>query len=375
VAVDATFLAADLVSWAVGVAFGHFDLRVALGAKTLPPDPEPFDPLPTWSPGMLVDNVGLPLAKPPESYPGVFPLTGALVADRGHPQDITAAIRSIFDLAYGSAADRWWNEVAALLDSTNHDIGAWLESRFFEYHIKRYSKPPRKAPIIWQFGTSSGSYSVWLYAHRLTRDSFFQLQADIVGPKLSHEERRLTGQIQNAGASPSASERKGIAAQAAIVEELRTMLDEMKRIAPLWNPNLDDGVVLTMAPLWRLVPQHRRWQKELESKWDELVAGKYDWAHVAMHLWPERVVPKCAMDRSLAIAHELEDIFWSEGRDGKWGPRPTPTRPIEELVRERTSNAVKSALRSHLEAPVANANGVQRRGRRASYIASDEGAS
>ena len=65
-----------------------------------------------------------------------------------------------------------------------------------------------------------------------------------------------------------------------------------------------------MAPLWRLVPQHKPWQKELKSKWDELAAGKYDWAHLAMHLWPERVVPKCATDRSLAIAHGLEDVFW-----------------------------------------------------------------
>ena len=92
---------------------------------------------------------------------------------------------------------------------------------------------------------------------------------------------------------------------------------------------------LTMAPLWRLVPHHKAWQKELKSKWDELAAGKYDWAHIAMHLWPERVVLKCLTDRSVAIAHDLADVFWMEGADGKWKPRPTPTRPIDELVRER----------------------------------------
>ena len=63
--------------------------------------------------------------------------------------------------------------------------------------------------------------------------------------------------------------------------------------------------------------------------------GKYDWAHLAMHLWPERVVPKCAKDRSLAIAHGLEDVFWVEGTDGKWTARKTPTRSVDELVRER----------------------------------------
>jgi len=152
------------------------------------------------------------------------------------------------------------------------------------------------------------------------------------------------------------------------------MLDEVKRVAPLWDPTLDDGVVLTMAPLWRLVPQYKPWQKELKSKWDELVTGKYDWAHLAMLLWPERVVPKCRTDRSLAIAHDLEDVLWVEGGDGKWNPRPSPTRTVDELVRERTSVAVKAALKSLLEAPVANANGGRRRGRHAANATADRGA-
>jgi hypothetical protein len=117
----------------------------------------------------------------------------------------------------------------------------------------------------------------------------------------------------------------------------------------MWKPNLNDGLTLTMAPLWRLVPQHAAWQKELKTNWDELAAGRYDWAHIAMHLWPERVVLKCATDRSLAIAHGLEDVFWVEGKDGKWGLREKPTKLVEELVRERSSPAVKAALRSLLE--------------------------
>ena len=142
------------------------------------------------------------------------------------------------------------------------------------------------------------------------------------------------------------------------------MLEEVKRIAPLWKPNLDDGVVLTMAPLWRLVPQNKSWQKELKSTWDALCDGKYPWAHLSMHLWPERVVPECAKDRSLAIAHGLEDVFWVEGSDGKWMARKTPTRSIEQLVHERTSPAVKAALKSLLEAPTAAGNGRGGAGRR-----------
>jgi hypothetical protein len=155
--------------------------------------------------------------------------------------------------------------------------------------------------------------------------------------------------IQNAGESPTAGERKEISTREAVVEELRAILDEVKRVAPLWNPSLDDGVVLAMAPLWRIV-QHKLWRKELKTRWDELAAGNYDWAHLAMHLWPERVVPKCATDRSLAIAHGLEDVFWVQGTDGKWKARTTPTRPVDALVRERSSPAVKASLQSLLDA-------------------------
>jgi hypothetical protein len=70
-----------------------------------------------------------------------------------------------------------------------------------------------------------------------------------------------------------------------------------------------------------------------------------------MHLWPERVVPKCATDRSLAIAHGLEDVFWVEGADGKWTKRSRPTQPVDDLVAERTSPAVKAALADLLATP------------------------
>ncbi|MBN3865697.1 type II restriction endonuclease subunit M, partial [Pseudomonas frederiksbergensis] len=66
-----------LLAWAVGVAFGRFDLRIATGERLLPPEPEPFDPLPTKSPGMLPDG-----AQPFHAHDGI------LVDDPGHPHDL-----------------------------------------------------------------------------------------------------------------------------------------------------------------------------------------------------------------------------------------------------------------------------------------------
>jgi hypothetical protein len=173
----------------------------------------------------------------------------------------------------------------------------------------------------------------------------------LVGPKFTHEERKLDEMRRNLGSSAATTSRKDLAEQEAFVEELRHFLEEVKNVAPLWMPNLEDGVPINFGLLWRLVPQNKPWQAEVKAVWDSLCAEESDWAHLAMHLWPERVVPKCATDRSLAIAHGLEDVFWVYGDDGKWKPRPIPGRPMDQLIRERSSSAVKSALKSFLQAP------------------------
>jgi hypothetical protein len=339
---------AALGSWLVGVAFGRFDPRLATGERAIPPEPEPFDPLPSRSPGMY------PEGEEPADRPDI------LVDDEGHAADLAARAVAVAERVKIDAPE---------------NLRAWLAKEFFPLHIKMYSKSRRKAPIYWQLATPSASYSVWLYIHAFSKDTLFRVQNDYVAPKLAHEERRLESLTHELRDGATAAQRKQLAAQDALVEELRAFLDEVKRVAPLWKPNLDDGVIINFAPLWRLVPQNKAWQKELKSTWDALCEGKYDWAHLAMHLWPERVVPRCAKDRSLAIAHGLEDVFWVEGTDGKWTARKTPTRSVDELVRERTSPAVKSALKSLLEAPAAagKSSGRKGGGRRKSAAAAEGG--
>lgn len=334
-------------SWLVGVAFGRFDPRLATGERAIPPEPGPFDPLPSRSPGMY------PEGKEPANRPDI------LVDDEGHADDLVTRALAVAERIHVDVPE---------------NLRGWLAKGFFPLHIKMYSKSHRKAPIYWQLATPSASYSVWLYIHAFTKDTFFRLQNDYVGPKLAHEERRLESLTTELRDGMTAAQRKGLAAQEALVEELRAFLDEVKRVAPLWKPNLDDGVIINFATLWRLVPQNKSWQRELKGTWDALCEGKYDWAHLAMHLWPERVVPKCAKDRSLAIAHGLEDVFWVENSDGKWTPRKTPVSRVDGLVRERTSPAVKAALKSLLEAPAATGKSTGRgRGARgkASVTAAD----
>jgi len=375
-------LVASFLSWALGVAFGRFDLRLATGDREPPTEPRPFDPLPPCSPGMLTGDDGLPLGSPPPGYPIDFPRDGILADDAGDDRDLVSRTRQVLELVFGDDADAVGREAAEIVDPRGRDVRGWFAQSFFEDHIKRHSKSRRKAPVYWQLATPSASYSVWLHLHRLTKDTFYKVLNDFAEPKLRHEQRNLESLTQDAAGNPTPSQRKEIDAQERFVEELRSFRDEVARIAPLWNPDLDDGVIINFAPLWRLVPQHRAWQKECKKVWDKLCKGDYDWAHLAMHLWPERVVPKCAKDRSLAIAHGLEDVFWHEDSDGKWKPLKVDQARIDELIKERVSAAVKDALKGLLDAPApakprkgsrkkSSRSSRTRRGRAASSVGGD----
>ena len=372
------------LQYAVGCAFGRWDIQAAIGGRAKSDLPDPFEPISPCSPGMLTGDDGLPVSEPPAQYSISFPTDGVLVDDPGHARDLTAAVRQVFDVIFGEEADGVWRRAGEVLE---RDIRAWLAREFAEYHRKQYSRPGRKAPIYWMLGTPSASYSVWLYAHRQSADSLFRVQR-LVEEKLGHEQRRLTLLKKSFGENPSVSERNEQEAADTFVSELAAMLDEVKLVAPLWNPNLDDGIVLALTPLWRLFPQHRPWQNELKTRWDDLCAGNYDWSHLAMHLWPERVVPKCAEDVSLAIAHALVEILWDENvraeavgsKDGpdeqitfnndeeaakprkktkrpkgkqRWTLKPTVNKKlIDQLIAERTNPTVKAALKNLLEAPM-----------------------
>lgn len=357
-------MVASLLSWSLGVAFGRFDVRLATGERAAPAEPEPFDPLPVCSPGMLTGDNGLPLPEPPPNYPLPFPPDGIFVDDPGHPRDLTLAVRSVFDKVFANAdANARWHEAAELLDTP--DLRTFFARDFFEPHIHRYSKSRRKAPIYWQFATPSSSYSVWIYIHRATSDTLFRVLNDFVAPKLDHEKAKLTALAQQSGPNPSAAQRREIEQQETFVGELQSLKTELARVAPLWKPDLDDGVILNFAPLWRLVPQSRSWQSECRKAWDKLQSGDYDWAHLAMHLWPERVVPKCIDDRSLAIAHGLEEVFWHEDDEGTWRKREVADTTFQKLVRDRTSTTVKAALKDLLAAAAPSAGGGRRAAPRA----------
>lgn len=270
-----------LLSWAVGVVFGRFDWRFATGELAAPAEPEPFDPLPARSPGMLPEG-----AEPFHAHAGI------LVDDPGHPHDLARLVEEVLVRVDVAVPD---------------EVRRWLGRELFEFHLKRYSKSRRRAPIYWPLSTASGSYTLWLYYPSLSDQTLYSAVNDFVEPKLKQvaaESRAL----REKGAGRSRAEEKRFEELQAFELELVELRDALLRLAPSYKPRHDDGVQISAAPLWSLF-RHRAWQKVLKETWAKLEKGDYDWAHLAMNYWTERVREKCRSDRSLAIAHGLEELY------------------------------------------------------------------
>lgn len=347
----------DLLMWCVGVAFGRWDVRTALDRSLIPELQGPFDRLPQVAPGGLVGPDALPAtrnriaseawlrARPdvvslpdPGSFEGSGHITaadypvqvawdGVLVDDPGHRCDIVGRIREVLRFVYGADCARTIEAEAldilrnggtrpvSLRDWFRGQRAGGLGRSFFDFHIWRYSKSRRKAPIYWRLCTNSGRrqsrYGVWLYCHRLTDDTLWTVLNDYVGPRREREERKAEELKRRIEGTPRSEVRRleGEREEAiAVLEELQSLDGELRKVAEGgWGPELDDGVVINLAPLHAVVP----WQ-EPENVWTKLERGDYDWAHLALRYWPERVREKCQTDRSLAIAHSREELYHDE---------------------------------------------------------------
>ncbi len=303
----------ELASYICGCALGRWDIRFATGERQLSELPAPFAPLPACPPGMLQSQDDLP-AKPedvPADYPIQIDWDGILTDDAEHGDDVVRRIRDVLSVIWKERAEAIEREACEILGVRElrdyfrkpGNGGFWMD------HVKRYSKSRRKAPIYWYLRSAKGNYGLWLYYHRLDKDTYFKCLVNYVEPKLRMEEDRLQvlrtrkAAIGSAGREAKQIE-KDIDRQEQFVTELHDFRDKLRHVADLHLvPDLNDGVILNIAPLHELVP----W-KEAEKSWEALQDAKYDWAHIAYQLWPDRVRDLCKRDRSVAIAHGLEDI-------------------------------------------------------------------
>jgi hypothetical protein len=313
---DARETAETLISYAVGVALGRWDVRLAQDSSLAPEMNDVFAALPVCPPAMLVGTNGLPARSgnisscewlvarrklhgvppagavrvpviPDDEYPVHIDWDGLLVDDPGHPDDIVDRVRGVLEFLFRTRAGEIEPEACRVLGC--NELRDYLRNPrgFFDDHIKRYSKSRRKAPIYWLLQSSKKSYGLWVYYPRLGRDTVFKALRNYVEPKIKGETTRLKelkARLEEGRDTLARRERskleKELERQDALLGELGTFKESLERVAALgYEPDLDDGVVLNIAPFHQLTP----W-KEARAYWKELLEGTYAWSTIAKRL-------------------------------------------------------------------------------------------
>lgn len=315
--------ALNYLSFLIGCAFGRWDNSFT-GSDNIS---DVYEKLPCQPPAFKIS-----------AFNGYIELNG--ISDIDSDKSLTRKIETI-TLDNSDEVDRAFSLCGM------KDLSFFLSktSAFFDYHLKQYSQNRRPSPIYWPLQTPSGSYTLWVYYHRLTEQTLYICINDFLeGPKGKLTEiTDALNALRNKTARSSAEE-KELSRFTDLEAELKDFRDELLRLAKFWKPNLNDGVQITAAPLWKLF-QHKQWQKKLKETWDKLEKGDYDWAHLAYNIWPERVLRKCHEDRSLAIAHNVENEFWEEveipvirrGKDSgetkvEWQPKKLNEDALKKII-------------------------------------------
>ena len=265
---------------------------------------------------MLQGDDGLPASSSPDGYPFRIDWDGILVDDPDHPDDIIRRVRDVLEVIWKDRADAIEKEACEILGVP--DLRDYFRKPgaggFWDDHVKRYSKSRRKAPIYWLLQSSKKNYALWIYYHRLDKDILFKALLNYVEPKIRLEESRLDSLrsqkhrpgrrrqgVQEARQGDRApggrsSPNSGTSRRSSAELHAWTSATREARLHVTYDPDLNDGVVLNIAPLQELVP----W-KEAKSYWDELLKGEYEWSSDRQATAEER---HCPMLKSL----KLQDI-------------------------------------------------------------------
>jgi len=290
--IDEEELSRRWISYAMGIVMGRFQPGAgAIGAGRFPKDV-------AEKLRSLADN------------------DGVATLDEGHQDDLARKVYSALEIALGEEEA---NEIiSTALGDENGDperaLRRHFERDFFKEHLKKY----RKRPVYWLFQSPKKSYSIYVFHEKATKDTLPLILGNrYVTGKINQLKHRIDevrdGLSASAGREKKMAEKELEGLETALSDlmdfekALRQVLeakDERGRTVG-WTPEIDDGVILNLAPLRDLMPS---W-KEPAKFWKGLEAGDYDWSYTAMRYWPDRVLEKCRANKSYAIAHDKLDVY------------------------------------------------------------------
>jgi hypothetical protein len=100
-------------------------------------------------------------------------------------------VRKVLEILWKDKAYEMEMEICDILGVSELRDYFRKPAKFFQDHLKRYSKGRHKAPIYWPLSTASGSYTIWICHHRLTDQTLYAAVNKHVKPKISEIKRGL----------------------------------------------------------------------------------------------------------------------------------------------------------------------------------------
>jgi len=238
---------------------------------------------------------------------------GIAVLDDGHERDLPTLVERALQLMLDWETEHATRNTRQVIEiGAGGDLRKFLSRNFFtQYHFRWY----RKRPIYWPLQSARRNYGFVLFHESIDKSALYVLQRDYLDHKLNGLRLQI-GDLQGQAEPLSGAARRRMERQ---MDRATQQLDEITEFAttiervvregyepePDW---IDDGVILRLAPLWELIPI---WKREPKKYWGRLERGDYDWSHIAMRYWPDRVREACKTNKSFAIAHGHEE--WYEG--------------------------------------------------------------
>ena len=240
---------------------------------------------------------------------------GVATMDEGHQDDLAAKVWNAIEIALGEAGAL--EVVVNALGDGNPEtlLRRYLERDFWKFHLQRY----RKRPVYWLLQSPARSFSVYVFHERATWDTL----PLIMGTRyVSGKMNQLKNRIDEVKADMKIAEGLARKKQEKELDDLEYQLldlggfevairhvleakDEQGETVG-WAPEIDDGVILNLAPLHELIPS---W-KEPTEYWTKLEKGDYDWSQTARRYWPRRVKDKCSLNISYFIANKNAHHRW-----------------------------------------------------------------
>lgn len=196
---------------------------------------------------------------------------GVLVFDEGHTDDVPIRVREVLEKILGN------KRTEEVIRTLGGDLRKFLISEFFiKHHLKTY----KKRPIYWLLLSGKKNYGFYIYNLRFTQDTLYSLINKYTEPKINFEKTRLS-ELHIKKDKVEGREKRDIEKLIVRGEELLEELEHFRKdinevIASRYKPNIDDGVILNMASLYKLIP----W-KEPEKYYKELQEGKYEWSQIS----------------------------------------------------------------------------------------------